>query len=117
MQGNFIGRESIDAQKQEGVKQLFAMFTADIPLTEEFPWGKELIYRDGKYCGYVTSASYGYTVGKHVCMGYVSNGGKMVTLQHLKQGAYEIEVGGQIYPAQVSTAPLYDPQSIIPRTS
>jgi len=69
---------------------MFATFTTEIPLTEEFPWGKELIYRNGSYCGYITSAGYGYSVGKHVCMGYVSDSGRPISLQFLKDGSYEI---------------------------
>jgi len=48
------------------VKQVFATFTMEIPLAQEIPWGKELIYHNGSY---ITSAGYGYIVGKHVCIG------------------------------------------------
>ena len=89
----------------------------EIPLTEEFPWGKELIYCNGNYCGYVTSADYGYSVGKHVCMGYVCDSGRPVSLQFLNDGSYEIEVGGKRYPAAMTTKALYDPQARIPRLS
>jgi len=30
------------------------------------PWSGEPIYRNGEYCGFVTSAAYGFTLGKQV---------------------------------------------------
>jgi hypothetical protein len=30
------------------------------------PWSGEPIYRNGEFCGFVTSAAYGFTLGKQV---------------------------------------------------
>lgn len=103
---------------EEGVKQMFCMFLVDVPLSEAFPWGKEVIYRNGKYAGYITSANYGFTIGKHICMGYVCrDDGKKISLAYLKQGKYEIEVDGKRYPANQTMRAVYDPNSVIPKSS
>jgi glycine cleavage system aminomethyltransferase T len=39
--------------------------------TQPWPWGGEPIYRDGKYVGSVTTTSYGFSLKKHVAIGFV----------------------------------------------
>lgn len=114
MQGDFIGREAVLRLKSEGVRDMLGTFKLDIPLDEDvFPWGKELIYRNGVQAGYVTSAGYGYSIGQHICMGYVqSTDGSTVTTNYLKTGDYEIEVEGRKWPAIITTRSFYDPNSI-----
>ena len=100
--------------KDEGIKNLFAMFKVDVPLDKVHPWGKELIYRNGRYAGYVTSANFGFTIGKHICMGYICGAdGSQITAEYLKQGKYEIEVDGIRYPASLTMRAVYDPKSLI----
>ena len=33
---------------------------------DDWPWGGELIYRNGKFCGYTTSVAYGFSLEKQV---------------------------------------------------
>ena len=96
--------------------------------TTTLPWGNESIYRNGKYAGYVTSAGFGHTLGKAVCMGYVCapgnskqsgvmGGGRekstgVVTHQYLKEGSYEIEIDEKLWPANLHMTPPYDPKSL-----
>ena len=103
-------------------------FTIDLQDdTTILPWGNESIYRNGEYAGYVTSAGFGHTLGKAVCMGYVctpensKQSGIMdgereksigvVTHQYLKEGSYEIEIDGKLWPAQLYMTAPYDPKS------
>ena len=100
--------------KEEGIEQMFCMFKVDVPLDQVFPWGKEVIYRDGTYAGYVTSANYGFTIGKFICMGYIScDNGTKVSYDYLKQGKYEVEVDGRRYPASLTMKAVYDPDSLV----
>ncbi len=98
----------------QGVKQMLGIFKVDLPEgCNILPWGKELIYRNDVCVGYVTSANFGFTVGKPICMGYVHHGdGKVVTSKYLKSGDYDIEIKGTRYSASLSIGSFYDPSSI-----
>ena len=51
----------------------------------------------------MTTASYGFTLRKHIGIGYVKHPeGETVSSKFVKEGNYEIEIGGQRYPATVS---------------
>ena len=93
--------------------------------TATLPWGNESIYRNGQFAGYVTSAGYGHTLGKAVCMGYVCAAGKggvkdekptggktsVITPRYLKEGSYEIEIDGKLWAATLHLTSPYDPKS------
>jgi glycine cleavage system aminomethyltransferase T len=65
--------------------------------------GKEPIWSNGTVVGYVTSANYGYTVGRGIVYGYLP-------VAHAVPGALvEVEYLGRRLPATVQTEPLYDP--------
>ena len=121
---DFIGKEALIKQKESGLTQLLGIFTIDLhDDTTTLPWGSESIYRNGEYAGYVTSAGFGHTLGKAVCMGYIcapesgvmdEDRGKSsgtVTHQYLKEGSYEIEINGKLWPASLHMTPPYDPKS------
>ena len=127
---DFIGKEALIKQKESGLTQLLGTFTIDLQDdTTTLPWGNESIYRNGEYAGYVTSARFGHTLGKAVCMGYVrapenskqQSGSVMdedrekssgvVTRQYLKEGNYEIEIDRKLWPASLHMTPPYDPKS------
>ena len=128
MQG-FIGREALIKQREAGLTHMLGVFTIDLQDdTTTLPWGNESIYRNGEFAGYITSAGFGHTLGKAVCMGYVcaprTSGvpqegrelatGKstaVVNLQYLKEGSYEIEIDGKLWPASLHLTPPYDPKS------
>ena len=84
--------------------------------SDPWPWGGEPIFRDGKYAGSVTTAAYGFSIDKHVCLGFIHNyeGGDgesrkeaVVTSDWVKAGTYEIEMGGLRFPAVAKlTAPV-----------
>lgn len=113
LQGDFIGREALLRQKASGVKQMLGTFRLNIPDHEDvLPWGKELIYRNGNYAGYVTSAGYGFSVGGPICMGFVLNNGENVNTQYLKGGQYEIEIDGKKWSAELTLKSFYDPKSV-----
>ncbi|XP_064388313.1 pyruvate dehydrogenase phosphatase regulatory subunit, mitochondrial-like isoform X2 [Halichondria panicea] len=112
--GDFIGRQALLEQRERGVRKSLVSFTVDIPADRDvLPWGSELIYRNGEYVGYATSASYGYSIGSPVVMGFVEapKGVKKITTEYIKSGHYTVEIDGQRYPAKISLQPLYDPKS------
>jgi 4-methylaminobutanoate oxidase (formaldehyde-forming) len=102
---DFRGREAVARQRRDGVNKRLAGFTAD---PEVILHGRETIYRDGERVGWLSSAGFGYTVGRSIGYGYVRNPGG-VTREYVAGGAYELEVATERVPAQVSLEPLYDP--------
>jgi 4-methylaminobutanoate oxidase (formaldehyde-forming) len=104
----FLGREAVEKAKAEGPRKRLVGFQVDDP--EAMLWGGELIRRDGVVAGQVTSAACGETTGACVGLAYVrkSDGG-VVDADWVKGGAYEVNVGGRLYPISVTMRPLYDP--------
>jgi 4-methylaminobutanoate oxidase (formaldehyde-forming) len=103
----FLGREAIEAQLANGVKKRLATFTA---APEVVLLGRETIYRNGERVGWLSSGGYGHSLGKSIGMGYVRQPGG-VTEDFVLSGIYELEVASERVPAQVTLAPLYDPQN------
>lgn len=78
------------------------------------------VYQTGRVCGYLTSVSFGHTVGRCVGLGYVrkcvnrdqgSQEDCLVTPEWMKAGHYEIEIASKRVPASVSLQPVHDPKN------
>ncbi len=106
--GDFIGREAALAQKSAGTptRRLVQVLVKD---PEPLMFHVEVVRRDGKPMGYVRAASYGHTLGGAVGLAMIE-AGVPVTTEWLNSGAWDVEINGKIYPAQVSLKPLYDPE-------
>ncbi len=104
--GGFIGREALVAQKARGVTKRLVQFALDDP--EPLLYHNEPIYRDGERVGYLTSASFGHTLGRSVGLGYVRNECG-VDAAFVNAGQYEIEVADTRFKARASLKPMYDP--------
>ncbi len=102
--GDFIGREALLKIKEAGITRKLCCMTLDDP--QAVVLGKEPIMSAGRVLGYVTSANYGYSVGKFIVYGYLplafANPGTKV----------EVVYFGQRYPATVTKEPLYDPENL-----
>jgi pyruvate dehydrogenase phosphatase regulatory subunit len=79
---------------------------------DDWPWGGELIYRNGKFCGYTTSTAYGFSLDKQVCLGFVHNFDEKtserlpLTIEYLTKNAnYEIDIAGKRYKAKINLYP------------
>ena len=104
----FLGREAVEKAKAEGPHRRLVGFKVDAP--EAMLWGGELIMRDGAVAGQVTSAAWGATIGSCVGLAYVrASDNAVISAGWVKDGTYEVNVGGQLYPVSVSLRPLYDP--------
>jgi sarcosine dehydrogenase len=99
---NFKGREAVQAQRENGIKKIMATFTCD---SEVILSGRETIYRNGKRCGWLSSAGYGHTVRKSIGMGYVRST-EIIDKDYVLSGEYELEVATQRLKADVTLAPL-----------
>ena len=155
---DFIGREALQAQLDDGVKKLFVMLLLD-PVDhntdlDPWPWGGEPIYRwhlenniwkniylllfifrDDKFCGTVTTTSYGFSLGKQVCLGFVQDIGAdgeagkiqsdqsedsinysdqsgVISPEFVKTGNFEVDIFGVRYPAQCRLNPPVLPTKV-----
>ncbi len=105
---DFIGRDAILRQKEEGVKCRLVQFA--LSDTDAMLYHNEPIYRNGVIVGYIASGMYGHTLGSAIGLGYVNDEGG-VDAAFVNAGTYELEVAGQKIPAKASLRPMYDPKN------
>jgi len=104
--GGFIGREALIAQKARGLTKRLVQFALDDP--EPLLYHNEPIFRDGERVGYLTSASFGHTLGRSIGLGYVRRDSGL-DAAFINGGHYEIDVAGTRHTARASLRPMYDP--------
>ncbi|WP_436762749.1 GcvT family protein [Streptosporangium sp. V21-05] len=98
--GDFIGRAAL-AERGTAPRRRLTCLTVDDPAAVVM--GKEPVY-DGESCvGYVTSAAYGYTIGKGIAYAWLP-AGLSVPGRELRIGYFDRRVA-----AVVAEEPLYDP--------
>ncbi len=105
----FIGREALLRQREAGLRRRLVNFRLETD--EPQLYHNEPIWRDGRIVGRLTSGMYGHTIGRPLGMGYVDNGGEIVTPEWIAAGRYELEVAAARFPATASLQPFYDPRS------
>ncbi len=106
--GGFVGRDALLADKEAGpLKRRLVQFLLED--SEPLLFGEEPIFRNGERVGYLRSGNYGHTLGAAMGFGYVEHEGG-VTADFIREGGYEIQVAGEMIPAQASLRPMYDPQ-------
>jgi dimethylglycine oxidase len=99
MDKDFQGREALRA-KGEPAERLACMTLED---PDAVVMGKEPIWADGRLVSYVTSANYGYSIGRAIVYGYLP-------AELLNEGtSVEIEYFGDRLAANVAAEPLWDP--------
>ena len=67
--GDFIGREALVRARSEGLTRKLCCMTLDG--SDAVVMGKEPLMRGDDVLGYVTSAGYGYTIGRAIVYGYL----------------------------------------------
>jgi 4-methylaminobutanoate oxidase (formaldehyde-forming) len=78
--------------------------------TEPMMWGSELVLRAGSPAGQVMSAAWGETVGSCVGLAYLWDpSGAPVTVDWIRAGSYEVDIGGDRFPVTVTMKPPFDP--------
>ncbi|MBO9446681.1 FAD-dependent oxidoreductase [Ruegeria sp. R14_0] len=102
----FTGKAAIETRKSAGATSRLLSFRLEDP--DALVFGKEPILCDGQIVGRLTSASYGWTVGAAIGMGYVTRPEGMA-IKDLATRSYQITVAGKPIAATASLRPLYDP--------
>ncbi|MDQ0596742.1 glycine cleavage system aminomethyltransferase T/glycine/D-amino acid oxidase-like deaminating enzyme [Streptomyces canus] len=98
--GDFIGKEALERRK-ENVRRKLTCLTVDDP--QAVVLGKEPVYDGDRAVGYVTSASYGYTIGKGIAYAWLP--------AELAAPGTTVHIGyfDQRVEAVVAEEPLFDP--------
>ena len=107
--GGFRGREALAAIDRGAIKRRIVSLAIDAPHTNV--WGNELILRNGKPIGAITSAAFGHTIGKPVGLGLIARPDGTADRAWIESGQYEIDLAGERYAAIVSLKAPYDPDS------
>jgi 4-methylaminobutanoate oxidase (formaldehyde-forming) len=107
--GGFIGRDAVLAAKAAGPlrRRLVQVLLTD---PEPLLFHAEVVSRNGQPCGYLRSASYGFTLGGAVGLAMIE-ADEPISQKYLDAGDWTVQVGEASYPATVSLRPLYDPSS------
>lgn len=103
---DFIGRDAVLRKKEAGLERRMVQFRLTDP--EPLLYHNEPVIRDGEIVGFLSSGSYGHTLGAAIGMGYVPCTGE--TLDQVLASSYDIEVAGVRFAAEASTRPWYDPK-------
>ena len=101
--GDFVGRDALVKQKQEGVPQRF--ITLEVDVDEADPLGNEPIYRGEALVGRATAGAYGHVVKKSLALAYVKPETANVGT------ALEIEILGKRHRATVIEESPWDPEN------
>ena len=96
--GEFIGRDALSKIKDRGITRKLCWMTIEDPIGAVV-MGKEPISNGDLTLGYVTSANFGYSIGKGIIMGYLP-------MDYSKEGT-EVQVSyfGKRYIARVGKPP------------
>jgi dimethylglycine oxidase len=99
---DFGGKEALERKLERGVERKLSCITLDDPT--HVAMGKEPIRANGDVVGFVTSAGYGYSIGRCITYGYLP-------IELAVEGTpLEIEYFDERLPAHVASEPLWDPK-------
>jgi 4-methylaminobutanoate oxidase (formaldehyde-forming) len=104
----FRGRDALERQRADGLRRRLVTFVLDDP--EPLLWGGEVVLRDDRPVGYLTSGSYGHTVGGGIGIGYVGDpDGAPVDREWVHAGRYRIDTGDGRFAATAHLRAPVDP--------
>lgn len=98
--GDFLGRAALERRAADVRRRLTCLTIGD---PRSVVMGKEPVYDAGRPVGYVTSAAYGYTIGKGIAYAWLP--------AELSTPGRSLEIGyfDRRVPALVAEEPLFDP--------
>jgi glycine cleavage system aminomethyltransferase T len=99
--GDFVGRAALEGRSEATAARRLTCLVLD--RAEDVVMGKEPIRVRGEVVGYVTSAAFGYSVGRSIAYGWLP------AVAATPGAPVEIEYFGQGLPATVAAEPLFDP--------
>jgi heterotetrameric sarcosine oxidase gamma subunit len=104
----FLGREAVEKARAEGPRRRLVSVVLQDP--DAMIWGGELVLRDDVPVGQVTSGAWGETLAGAVGLAYIRHpDGEILTPDLVRSGSYQVNVGGDLYPATATLRPPFDP--------
>lgn len=103
----FIGKDAC-VRKKARTKMTRRMAQVMVKDPEPLLFHAEIVIRNGKPAGYVTSAAYGFTLGGAVGL-FMIEADEPVDQHYIDSGTWQVDIAGEKYPAHVSLSPMYDP--------
>jgi dimethylglycine dehydrogenase len=101
---DFIGKAVAIEENETGGTLRRVSFVVDASDADVL--GDEPIWHRGKVVGWVTSGGYGHFVDRSLAQGYVPK-----ELAHIMdEGAFELEIIGELQRATIIAEPLFDPE-------
>jgi dimethylglycine dehydrogenase len=102
--GDFVGRDSLLRQRDEGIRRTLACLTVET--ADADPHGNEPVRADGTPIGYVAAGGYGHVVEQSIALAYLP-------VEHTEPGTrLTVDILGEPRPAVVVPQPLYDPENL-----
>jgi glycine cleavage system T protein len=103
-EGDFIGRDALLAQREQGVQRKLVNLHCDGELPG-LVLRHQPVYADGDLVGSVRAGDYGHTIDKTIALAYLP-------IEVLESGAdLELGVQGERHPVEVTAGALYDPEN------
>ncbi|UQA96821.1 GcvT family protein [Streptomyces halobius] len=99
--GDFVGRAALEGLSRESTRRRLVCLTLDDP--SAIVLGNEPASVDGVPAGYVTSAAYGYSIGRAIAYAWLP------AAAAAPGTAVHLEYFGEKVPATVRAEPLFDP--------
>ena len=99
--GDFVGRTAIEGRGEAVATRRLTCLIVDDPTAVVM--GKEPVFVDARPVGYVTSAAFGYSIGKSIAYAWLPASAAAVGSR------VAIRYFGEDLPAEVSAEPLFDP--------
>ena len=102
--GDFVGRDALLRQREEGVARTLACLTVETDDAD--PHGNEPVRADGTPIGYVAAGGYGHVVEQSIALAYLP-------VEHAEpETRLTVDILGEPRPAVVVPQPIYDPENL-----
>lgn len=107
--GDFHGRDAVLRKRDAGLSRRMMQFR--LKDKEPLLFHNEPILRDGKIIGQLTSGNYGHALDAAIGLGYVPCVEPGESADAMLSSRYQIEIAGEVFDAEASLKPLYDPKA------
>jgi aminomethyltransferase len=98
MEKDFIGKEALVLQEEDGIRTRLAHFEL---IDKAIPRNGDKVFKDGKPIGRITSGTKTPILSHSIALGYIGTG---------TEGEVEIEIRGRLRKAKIVNAPFYNPK-------
>ncbi len=106
---DFAGRDAlIEAKKAPPKRRVISLVSRDA--NTPLAWGGELVLRDGKPVGDVTSAGFGAALDRVVMLALINTDGTPLTEAALAASVFEVDISGTRISVRATLKAPYDPE-------